>query len=99
VLHALRRAFGFGSIAELIAMKQWRWRKILIGVAVFLVVLGIAPLAYFFGFGRTHNFTPLSVPISLKSGEYVSPFFTTDLDDDYQVEIYFLPLLSGLIWI
>jgi len=80
-------------------MKQWRWRKILIGVAVFLVVLGIAPLAYFFGFGSTHNFTPLSVPISLKSGEYVSPFFTTDLDDDYQVEIYFLPLLSGLIWI
>jgi hypothetical protein len=72
-------------------MKKWQWRKILIGVAVFLVVLGIAPLAYLLWFGSAHNFTPLSVPISLKRGEFISPFFTTDLDEGYQVEIYFLP--------
>jgi len=72
-------------------LNRWHWRKILVGVAVFLVVLGITPLAYLLWFGSTHNFTPLSVPISLKRGEFTSPFFTTDLNDDYQVEIYFLP--------
>jgi hypothetical protein len=78
-------------IAEVILLNRWHWRKILVGVAVFLVVLGITPLAYLLWFGSTHNFTPLSVPISLKRGEFTSPFFTTDLNDDYQVEIYFLP--------
>jgi hypothetical protein len=29
--------------------------------------------------------------ISLKRGEYKSPLFTTDSDDDYQIEIYSLP--------
>jgi hypothetical protein len=72
-------------------MKKWHFRKILIGVAVFLVLLGVGPLAYLLWFGSAHNFTPLSVPISLKRGEFTSPFFTADLNDDYQVEIYFLP--------
>lgn len=48
------------------------------------------PLAYLLWFGTAHNFEPLSAPISLKHGEYTSPFFKTDLDEDYQVEIYFL---------
>jgi hypothetical protein len=72
-------------------LKRWHWRKTLAGVAVFLVISGVAPLAYLSWFGSAHNFTPLSVPISLKHGEYISPFFTTDLDEGYQVEIYFLP--------
>jgi hypothetical protein len=84
---AIRRRF----IAEVIAMKTWPWRKTLVGVGVLLVTLGIAPLVYLLWFGSAHNFTPLSVPISFKRGEYISPFFTTDLDDSYQVEIYFLP--------
>lgn len=72
-------------------MKKWHWRKILVGVGAFSVVLGVAPVSYLLWFGSAHNFQPLSVPISLKRGEYISPFFTTDLDEGYQVEIYFLP--------
>jgi hypothetical protein len=53
--------------------------------------VGVAPLAYLLWWGKTHNLEPLSVPISLRRGDYTSPFFTTDLDDDYQIEIYFLP--------
>jgi hypothetical protein len=56
-----------------------------------LVLVGVAPLAYLLWWGKTHNLEPLSVPISLRRGDYTSPFLTTDLDDDYQIEIYFLP--------
>lgn len=72
-------------------MKGWPWRPILSGVALFLLVLGIAPIAYFFWWGNAHNLEPISIPIPLKRGEYASPFFITDLDGSYQIEIYFLP--------
>lgn len=72
-------------------MKRWPWRRILVGIALLLVLVGIAPLAYLFWRGHIHNLEPLSVPVSLKPGEYTSPFFTTDVDADYQIEIYFLP--------
>ena len=72
-------------------MKIWPWRRILTSVAFLLLLVGIAPLAYLLWFGSAHNLEPLSVPLSLKRGEYTSPFFTTGLDDDYQIEIYFLP--------
>jgi hypothetical protein len=82
---------GCSFIEELNALKRWPWHTILIGVAVFLVLVGVAPLAYLLWWGNAHNLEPLSVPLSLKRGEYTSPFFKTDLDDDYQIEIYFLP--------
>lgn len=71
--------------------KKWPWRTLLGSVAVFLILVGLAPLAYLFWWGNSHNLEPLSIPLSLKRGEFKSPFFTTDLDDDYQIEIYFLP--------
>jgi hypothetical protein len=78
-------------IEEVTALKRWPWRTILIGTGVLLVLVGVAPLAYLLWWGSDHNLEPLSVPLSLKRGEYTSPFFKTDLDDDYQIEIYFLP--------
>jgi hypothetical protein len=56
-----------------------------------LILVGVAPLTYLLWWGHPHKLEPLSVPLSLKRGEYTSPFFSTDLDDDYQIEIYFLP--------
>jgi len=82
---------GCTFVTEVNALKRWPWRTVLISVAVLLVLVGIAPLAYLLWWGDAHNLEPLSVPLSLKRGEYTSPFFTTDLDDDYQIEIYFLP--------
>ena len=64
-------------------------RRVLLRVAFLSVFLGVAPLVYLFWLGA--NLEPLSMPLSLKSGEYTSPFFTTNLNDVYQVEIYFLP--------
>jgi len=56
-----------------------------------LILVGVTPIAYLLWFGHAHNFEPLSAPLSLKSGEYTSALFKTDLDEDYQVEIYSLP--------
>jgi hypothetical protein len=72
-------------------VKRWTWRRILVSLAFLLVLVGIAPLAYLFWWGNAHNLQPLSVPLSLKRGEYISPFFTTDLNDDYQIEIDSIP--------
>jgi hypothetical protein len=82
---------GCSFIEEVNALKRLPWHTLLIGVAVFLVLVGVAPLAYLLWWGNAHNLEPLSVPLSLKRGEYTSPFVKTDLDDDYQIEIYFLP--------
>ena len=72
-------------------MKSWPWRVIFGGIGGLLILVGVAPMAYLLWFGTAHNFEPLSAPLSLKRGEYTSAFFKTDLDEDYQVEIYFLP--------
>jgi hypothetical protein len=56
-----------------------------------LILVGVTPIAYLLWFGTAHNFEPLSAPLSLKRGEYRSALFKTDLDEDYQVEIYSLP--------
>jgi hypothetical protein len=72
-------------------VKRWPWHRIFVSLALILVLAGIAPLAYLIWWGHAHNLEPLSVPISLKRGGFTSPFFTTVLDDDYQIEIYFLP--------
>ncbi|MGA2887995.1 MAG: hypothetical protein ABSE51_08075 [Terracidiphilus sp.] len=72
-------------------MKTWPWRLIFGSVGGLLILIGITPLAHWLWFGTTHNFQLLSAPILLKHGEYTSPFFKADWDEDYQVEIYFLP--------
>jgi len=72
-------------------VKRWPWNRILAGIACLLILVGVAPLAYLIWFGTAHSFEPLSMPFPLKRGEYTSPYFTTDLDEDYQVEIYSLP--------
>ncbi len=72
-------------------MKRWPWRMIFGSIGGLLILIGITPLAYLAWFGTSHNFEPLSSPISLKRGECTSAFFRADLDEDYQVEIYFLP--------
>lgn len=71
-------------------MKSWLWRT-LIASAVLVIALGLAPLAYLFWLGSGHRLEPLSMALPLERGEYTSPFFTTSLDDDYQIDIYFVP--------
>jgi len=72
-------------------MKQRAVPQILFMVAGLLIFVGIAPLACSLGWVWTHDSESLSMPIPLKRGEYTSPLFATDLDDEYQIEIYDLP--------
>ena len=68
----------------------WR-RKVVTGVAVLLILAGVSPLAYLQWWESAHNLEPLTFPLPLKRGVYTSPYFQTDLDEDYQVDLYFLP--------
>lgn len=68
-------------------VKKRPWHKIIAVVALSTIVIGIAPLGYLSWWGQVHNLEPLSMPLPLKRGEYVSPYFKTDLDDTYQVDL------------
>lgn len=70
-------------------MKKWPQNNILVAVGCLLVLLGVGPLAY--EFWAVNQSQPLSVPFSLKQGEYTSPYFRTYLGGDYQIDIDSLP--------
>jgi hypothetical protein len=71
-------------------MRKLPWFRIAVGLALALVLVGIAPLAYMTWEGRAGNLQPLSMPLPQKAGEYTSLFFATNFYDDYQIDIYFL---------
>jgi len=70
------------------ALKMWPWNKILVSVGWFLLVAGVTPGAYILvRLGNAHNQKPLSVPVSLKQGEFTSPAFTTDSSGEYLIDV------------
>ena len=69
-------------------MKKWPWHRILVCVGWLLVVTGITPGAYILvQLGSSHNQKPLSVPVSLRQGEFASPYFTAGSGDDYLITL------------
>ncbi len=54
-------------------------------VGCLLLLAGLGPLAYFCWEGTQAQ--PLSVPVTLHEGEYVSPYFKTYLGGAYQVDL------------
>ena len=68
-------------------LKRWAWHKIVAGLAWSLVLLGFAPLGIVCWWGITHSARPVSMPLPLKRGEYSSRFFTTELNEDYRIDI------------
>jgi hypothetical protein len=69
-------------------VKKWSWHKILVCVGWLLVVAGITPGAYILErLGSAHNQNPLSVPVSLKQGEFASPYFTAGSGGDYLINL------------
>jgi hypothetical protein len=68
-------------------VKSWSWRRMVAGVALSLVALGLAPLAYLCWWGGTHNPQPVIMPLPPKHGEYSSPFFKTELNESYDLDI------------
>jgi hypothetical protein len=70
------------------AVKNWPWKNILVCVGWLLLVAGIAPGAYILvQLGSTHSEKPLSVPVSLKQGEFTSPAFTAGGSRDYMIDL------------
>lgn len=68
-------------------VKTWGWRKIVAAVGWSLLLLGLAPLVRLCWWDVTHNPCPVSMPVPLKRGEYSSPFFKTERNDDYRIDI------------
>jgi len=68
-------------------VQNWSTHKTLVVFGWLFIGAGIAPLAYLLWFGAAHNFRPLSMPLPLKKGEYISSAFSTDLNDAYQVDL------------
>jgi hypothetical protein len=73
------------STCEINAVKSWPWNKILVGVACLLILVGVMPLAYAAWEGA--HAQPLSVALSIKRGEYKSPYFRTYLGGNYQIQL------------
>jgi uncharacterized membrane protein YtjA (UPF0391 family) len=70
------------------AVKKWPWDKILVCVGWLLVVAGITPGAYILvRLGSVHSQKPLSIPVSLKQGEFTSPWFTAGPGGDYLIDL------------
>ena len=69
-------------------LKRWPWRKILLGVGWSLILFGLAPLLCVYWRSLvTHSPRPVSIPVALKRGEYSSPFFETESNEDYLIDI------------
>jgi hypothetical protein len=62
-------------------MKRWPWHAI-----VLWVVIAVGPLALYLIYGITHNFTPLSMQIPLRAGQYRSGIFKTNIRGSYELE-------------
>ena len=56
-----------------------------------LLVLGAAPFGYLSWFGLAHTLEPLSFPPLTPARRVHVPSFKTDLDEGYQIDIYFVP--------
>ncbi len=67
-------------------MKRWPWPKILAGIACLLIGMGIFPIVSLIWYAKSHNFTPVNMPLPLKQGTYTSPLFKPDLDS-YQIDL------------
>ncbi len=67
--------------------KRWNSREIAAGLGWSLLVLGLAPTMRFWWWGITHDPSPVSMPVPLTRGEYSSPLFNTDQDEDYRISV------------
>lgn len=69
-------------------MKKWPWKLILICVGWLLLVAGILPGAYILArLGNSDNQKPLSVAVSLKEGEFKSPYFVPGSNRNHLVTL------------
>ena len=67
--------------------REWSFQIVIANIARALIFVGLAPVVFFYGWYFTHGPVSLSVPLSLKQGEYTSPTFRTGLDGEQGILI------------
>jgi hypothetical protein len=65
--------------------------RLRLAAACALVILGLAPLAWLFGQEFFGNSDPVSMLIPLRQGTYSSAWFTTRIDDLYELDLGTIP--------
>lgn len=69
-------------------------RKILASTFTLVALVGWAPLLWLLSWSRPGAVEPLSVPVTVRRGQFTSPPFVPvipDKNEQYQIELYFLP--------
>jgi hypothetical protein len=70
---------------------RWTRNRLSLAAACALVVLGLAPLAWLFGQEFFDSSNPVSMLIPLRQGTYSSAWFTTRIDDLYELDLGTIP--------
>ena len=66
---------------------RWIWSNRSFVAACALVLFGIAPIACLMGWGFFGNLDPVSMPVPVRPGNYSSPWFTTRINDLYELDL------------
>jgi hypothetical protein len=80
--------------AEKVTEKQLARSRVLLVVGAVLILAGVAPALYLIWCG-SHNFLPLSMPLTLARGQYTSPWFTPEVNDTWQIDLEWSHAVSG----
>ena len=71
-------------------MKKWLSVRAGIGIGWSLVGVGLLPFCCLLLWAFTHNSQPVSEPIHLQRGQFISRYFKPELDGAYQVSLNWL---------
>jgi hypothetical protein len=63
------------------------WSNRCFVAACALVLLGVAPIAWLMGWSLFGNPGPVSMPVPVRPGNYGSPWFTTRINDLYELDL------------
>jgi hypothetical protein len=66
---------------------RWTWSNRSFVAACALVLLGVAPVAWLMGWSFFGNPGPVSMPFPVRPGNYSSPWFTTRINDLYELDL------------
>jgi len=69
-------------------MIRWLSMRTAVGVAWFLIALGVVPFVCLLLWASTHSSQPISERIRLEPGQFVSSYFKPELDGTYQITLY-----------
>ena len=70
------------------------WSRLLLVAGVVLILVGVAPTLLLIWDG-SRNYYPLSMPLTLARGQTTSPWFTPDVNDTWQIFLFWPHFILG----